>query len=153
APNEVKSGDDISDILAHILQRLVLKYPAGAGIRLDAGLLLPTCIVLLKELANACNLSVLLILDDLDKVHDRDMRRDIFLDRAPALLSLPCALIANLPLEALFSTDGVQIDNMWSDPYILDPLPVPQSPDDAAFIPYAHIIKAARATSFIKPPQ
>jgi hypothetical protein len=83
------------------------------------------CEEALKELENQTGKPVLLLIDDLDKVRNEDSQREVFVDRAMAWIRLPCGLLSTLPLDVLFGPLGSDLDQLWGDVQVLEPLPVP----------------------------
>ena len=93
---------------------------------------------------------VLLVIDDLDKIRDQDARDDVFLHRAMAWRRLHCGVVATLPLDAVFSKIGPDLDQVWVEgPMALDPLPVPEAAGgslaDEALQPYLRILRSIDA--------
>ena len=125
----VITGKELSTLYSEMLQRLALRHVAEDQLAVfDISSFALSCEVLLKELANSAGKPVLLVIDDLDKIRNAEAQEDVFLDRAMAWMRLPCAVAATLPLEALFSPRGRELDHVWGDVHILDPLPIPELP-------------------------
>ncbi len=120
---EINTGSQLLNLYSKALQRLAWRYVSSAT--LDPSAMAWSCEMVLKELENRAGKPVLLILDDLDKVRDDSAQRDIFLERAMAWLRLPCGVVATLPLEVLFSSQGRELDEIWGEIHILEPLVVP----------------------------
>ncbi|MFH1919684.1 MAG: hypothetical protein ABIP48_07375 [Planctomycetota bacterium] len=146
----VDTGWALLNLYDEILQRLALRSvsveQAGA---LDPSPLALSCELILKELENEAGKPVLLVIDDLDKVRSEEARDDVFLNRAMAWLRLPCGIVSTLPLDALFSSRGRELDEVWFDVQVLDPLPVPAADggtlDDPALQPYLSILRSVGA--------
>lgn len=137
-------------LYSEILQRLALRYvPEDELANLDVSSVALSCEIVLKELAHKAGKPVLLIIDDLDKVRDERTQVEVFLDRAMAWMRLPCAVVATSPLDAIFSTKGAELDHVWGEVQILDPLPVPDSTGassrDPALKPYLSMLRSVKA--------
>jgi hypothetical protein len=96
--------------------------------------LVHSCEVVTKELENKAGKPVLLVIDDLDKVRDEDTQHELFIDRAVAWMRLPCGVLATLPLDALFAERGRELDHVWGEIGILDPLPLPNLPKSRGLV-------------------
>lgn len=120
---KISTSSQLLNLYSKALQRLALRYVSSAT--LDPSAMAWSCEIILKELENRAEKPVLLILDDLDKVRDDSAQRDIFLERAMAWLRLPCGVAATFPLEVLFSSQGRELDEIWGEIHILEPLAVP----------------------------
>jgi hypothetical protein len=105
--------------------------------------------LVLKELEGVGGRPILVIIDDLDKVRNDEARDDVFLTRAMAWQQLPCGIVATVPLDAVFSDIGPQLDEIWLDTQVLDPFPVPEaegtSPQEPALQPYLGILRSIGA--------
>ena len=149
-PRIVSTGRGLLNVYCEILQRLALRSvsveQAGA---LDPSPLALSCELILKELENEAGKPVLLVIDDLDKVRSDEARDDVFLNRAMAWLRLPCGIVSTMPLDALFSSRGGELDGVWFDVQVLDPLAVPPAEggtvDDPALQPYLGILRSVGA--------
>ncbi len=146
-PARIKTGEQLSRLYTEVLQRLALRYvPAEQIALLDPSGMALSCEIVLKELANKVDKPIFLVIDDLDKVRDERVQTDVFLDRAMAWMRLPCGLLATLPLDALFTSRGRELDHVWGEVQILDPLPVPeligQDYDEPALQPFLRILRS-----------
>ncbi len=125
-PARVKSVHQLADVCAGILRNVALRYIAPTALAgVDMSKVIKSCEILIKEMDDAAGKPLLLIIDDLDKVRDEAMQEDIFIDRAMAWMRLPCGVVATLPLDALFAPRGRELDQIWGEVRILEPLPVP----------------------------
>jgi hypothetical protein len=144
---EINTGSQLLTLYSKALQRLALRYVSSAT--LDPSAMARSCETVLKELENRAGKPVLLILDDLDKVRDDSAQRDIFLERAMAWLRLPCGVVATFPLEVLFSSQGRELDEIWGEIHILEPLVVPSQKGDSWTDPdlqfYLQLLRAVEA--------
>lgn len=143
-------SEQLVQLYSEILQRLALRYvPEDELANLDVSSVAQSCEIVLKELAHKAEKPVLLIIDDLDKVRDERIQVEVFLDRAMAWMRLPCAVVATSPLDAIFSAKGAELDHVWGEVQILDPLPVPDSTgtsaNDPALSPYLTILRSVQA--------
>jgi len=140
----------LANLCHEVLQRLALRSVSveQAGV-LDPSPLALSCELILKELENEAGKPVLLVIDDLDKVRSEDARDDVFLNWAMAWLRLPCGIVSTLPLDALFSSRGRELDDVWFDVQVLDPLAVPAAEggalDDPALQPYLGMLRSVGA--------
>jgi hypothetical protein len=155
ARKTVRSGEDLLRIYFEVLQSLAVRsVPLEQVAALDPSPLALSCETVLKELADAAANPVLLVIDDLDKVRDDDARDDVFLNRAMAWRRLPCGIVSTLPLDAVFSTIGPDLDQVWVEgPQVLDPFPVPMAQGgavrDEALQPYLSILRSVDAHEVI----
>jgi len=145
-----KDGQELLDVYGHILQRIALRSkPMGQMFSLDPTPIASSCELVLKELESTAGKPVLILIDDLDKVRHDEARDDVFLNRAMAWLRLPCGIVSTLPLDAVFSSVGRELDHLWGDVQVLDPLPVPaaegDSLDDPALQPYLSMLRSIGA--------
>lgn len=148
----LRKGEFVLRVYREMLQRLALRAASFDQVMgLDASPIVSSCDLVLKELGSEVGKPILLIIDDLDKVRSEEARDDVFLDRAMAWLRLPCGIVSTLPVDALFSSRGRELENVWFDVQVLDPLPVPDaeggSLDDATLQPYLSILRSVRAES------
>ncbi|MFI5456070.1 MAG: hypothetical protein ACHRXM_11530 [Isosphaerales bacterium] len=144
------TGQELSRLYSEMLQRLALRHVAEDQLAVfDVSSFALSCEVLLKELASSAGKPVLLVIDDLDKIRNTGAQEDVFLDRAMAWMRLPCAVAATLPFEALFSPRGRELDHVWGDVHILDPLPIPELPgrsvDDQELKFYLAVLRSVNA--------
>jgi hypothetical protein len=140
----------LSELYGEVLQRLALRsVTLEQATALDPSPLALSCELVLGELENQAHKPVLLLIDDLDKVRNDDVRNDVFLNRAMAWLRLPCGIVSTLPLDALFSPVGPELDHVWFDAQVLDPFPVPDAegggPDDPSLQPFLTILRSVGA--------
>ncbi len=150
APLPIENDKDLQSLYSEVVQRLALRSVEYTDtIALDPSPLALSCETLLKELAAAVGKPVLLILDDLDKVREQRARDDVFLHRAMAWRRLPCGIVSTLPLDAVFSSIGRELDQVWFDVQVLDPFPVPKpeggSLDEPELQPYLSILRSVDA--------
>ena len=153
-PRYVKTGNELSKLYSEMLQRLALRHVAQDQLAVfDVSSFALSCEVLLKELANSAGKPVLIIIDDLDKIRSEEAQVDVFLDRAMAWMRLPCAVAATLPFDALFSPRGRELDHVWGDVHILDPLPIPELPghglDDPELQFYLVVLRSINAQDIL----
>jgi hypothetical protein len=122
------TGRRLLDTYAHILRVLALEHrgPRAMLAKREVEPLVHSCEVVTKELENKATKPVLLVIDDLDKVRDEETQHELFIDRAGAWMRLPCGVLATLPLDGLFTQRGRELDHVWGEIGILDPLPVPE---------------------------
>lgn len=80
---------------------------------------------LINKMAEYANKPLLIIIDDLDKINDEKSSLDIFLQRAMAWIRLPCAIVATMPVDMYFHDRAREIDQIWGEVSILDPLDTP----------------------------
>ncbi len=146
-----QSGADLLRLYDAVLRGLALRsVTRDETMGLDPGPMAGMCELVLKELADRAGRPVLLIIDDLDKLRDQEARDDIFLNRAMTWRWLPCGIVATLPLDAVFSPIGPDLDQVWVEgPLVLDPLPVPEAEggalDDEALQPYLKMLRSVNA--------
>ena len=146
----IKSAEDLHGLYVMILKNLRLR---AVGFRQSAASnpspVAQSCKLVLKELDSTAGKPVFLVIDDLDKVRDTKMQREIFVSRAMAWLKLPCGIASTVPLDAIYSPIGQEIDQTWGNVQVLDPLPVPaaegEAIDDPALQPYLSILRSIEA--------
>jgi hypothetical protein len=123
---KTSTGSQLLNLYSKALRRLALREVLPSQIAtLALSAMVESCEIILNELENQARKPVLLILDDLDKVRNDSAQRDIFGERAMAWLRLPCGVVATLPLKLLFSSQGRELDEIWGEVHILEPLVVP----------------------------
>lgn len=149
-PQKPLSGQKLSRLYGEVLHRIALRsVPVEQVLALDPSPLALSCELVLKELESAAGKPVLILIDDLDKVRDEVARDDVFLNRAMAWLRLPCGIVSTLPLDAIFSSVGRELDQVWGDVPVLDPLPVPAAEgerlDDPTLRPYLQMLRSIDA--------
>ena len=149
-PPKALNGKELLKLYGEVLQRIALRsVPVEQVLALDPSPIAASCEVVLKELAGSTGKPVLVLIDDLDKVRNEEIRDDVFLNRAMAWLRLPCGIVSTLPLDAVFSSIGRELDQVWGDVQVLDPLPVPtphgQTLDDPALQPYLTMLRSIDA--------
>jgi len=71
------------------------------------------------------NKPLLIIIDDLDKIGDEQVLLDLFVQRAMAWIRLPCAIVATMPVDMYFHDRARDIDHIWGEVSILEPLNTP----------------------------
>ncbi|MCY2992410.1 MAG: AAA family ATPase [Planctomycetota bacterium] len=141
------TGTQLADLYSDILQRLALRYISpGQLVTLDVSRVARSCEVVIKELEGKAQKPVLLVIDDLDKVRDETTQHELFIDHAMAWMRLPCGVLATLPLDGLFTQQGRELDHVWGEIGVLDPLPVPEphksDARDANLQPYLNILRS-----------
>ncbi len=130
--NSKTTDTEISDLYAGSLKNIsLLPISVRQKLAVDSNDTAKTCSTVLKQLADAAKMPVLLIIDDLDKVRDEPSQMDMFLDRVRTWASLPCGIVATIPLEAMYSPRGRELDDFWGEASMLNFLPVPVSDGDA----------------------
>lgn len=144
------TGQQLLNLYGEVLQRIALRsVPLEQVLALDPTPIASSCELVLKELESAAGKPVLVLIDDLDKVRNEEVRDEVFLNRAMAWLRLPCGIVSTLPLDAVFSSIGRELDQVWGDVQVLDPLPAPtaegDSVDDPALQPYLSILRSIDA--------
>jgi hypothetical protein len=153
-PKRITTGEQLAKVYSDCLQRLALRYVPA----IDLGSIDPTsvarsCEIIIKELSSKAGQSVLLIIDDLDKVREEKVQTSIFLDRAMAWMRLPCAVVATLPFEMYFGARSAELDDVWGEVLVLDPLPVPEENghevNEPALKPYLRMLRQADAHKVI----
>jgi len=123
----IRTREALSDFYSDCIRRLSLRYvPEIELASIDISAIVQSCEVVLKELADVAGKPVLLLMDDLDKVRDEKAQESVFIDRAMAWLRLPCAVVATLPYDAFFGARSAEMEDIWGDVLVLDPLPVPE---------------------------
>jgi hypothetical protein len=152
-PTRITTGQQLRQLYSECIRRLALRYVADdALMSLDPTEMVASCEVLLKELAGRTERPVLLVIDDLDKILEETVQWSLFIDRAMAWRRLPCGLIATLPYDALLSERGAELDQIWGDVLVLDPLPMPliDGPlSEPALNPYLSMLREAQAVEAI----
>ena len=131
-----------------------LRYVPDADLgSIDPSSVAQSCEVLLKELSSKAGLPVLIVIDDLDKVHDENVQASVYIDRAMAWMRLPCSVVATLPFETYFGTRASEVDDLWGAVHVLDPMPVPQEDGgdlkEPALQPYLTMVREAGANKVI----
>ncbi len=146
----IRTGEELAALYANCIRRLAVRYVPDAELAsVDVSAVVESCEVILKEIAATCGKQVLLVVDDLDKVMDSAVQQSLFIDRAMAWLRLPCAVVATLPFDAYFRERSGEIDQLWTEVLVLDPLPVPtpdgQDLSEPALQPYLTMLRQAGA--------
>ena len=146
----IDTAQGLLRLYREMLQQIALRSVSFEEvIALDPSPIVASCTLVLKELARVVEKPVLVIIDDLDKVRSDEARNDVFLTRAMAWQQLPCGIVATVPLDAVFSDIGRELDQIWLDMQVLDPLPVPEpegaSLREPALQPYRGILRSAGA--------
>jgi hypothetical protein len=123
----IQTGEQLAALYSDCIRRLAIRYVAKADLAtIDVSAVAESCEVILKELAEKSGRPVLLVIDDLDKVMDPAVQQSLFIDRAMAWLRLPCGVVATLPFDAYFRERSAEIDQLWTEVLVLDPLHVPR---------------------------
>jgi hypothetical protein len=133
-----------------VIQEIALRaVPFEMVMMMDPRPALASCGLLLKELEAVAGKPVLVTIDDLDKVRNDEARDDVFLTRAMVWQQLPCGIVATVPLDAVFSDIGPELDQIWLDIQVLDPLPIPKArpslSPEPALPPYVKILASVGA--------
>jgi hypothetical protein len=146
----IHSAEDVVRVYAETLQQIALRaVKFEEVIALDPSPFVASCELVLKELEGAAGKPVLVIIDDLDKVRNDEARDDVFLTRAMAWQQLPCGIVATVPLDAVFSDIGPELDQVWLDVQVLEPLPVRRAgllpSREPTLQPYLQILRSVGA--------
>jgi hypothetical protein len=146
----IRTGEQLAGLYSDCIRRLAIRYVADADMAsIDVSTVVESCEVILKEIGGKSGKPVLLVIDDLDKVMDPALQQSLFIDRAMAWLRLPCAVVATLPFDAYFRERSAEIDQLWTDVLVLDPLPIPtidgQDMSEPALQPYLTMLREAGA--------
>jgi hypothetical protein len=147
---QIRTGEQLAELYADCIRRLAIRHVPDANLAsIDLGAVVESCEVILKEITAKSGKPVLLVVDDLDKVMDSETQQSLFIDRAMAWLRLPCAVVATLPFDAYFRKRSAELDQLWTEVLVLDPLPVP-TPDgqdlaEPALQPYLSMLREAGA--------
>jgi hypothetical protein len=155
SPDERPKSSHLLALYSQTLHRFALRcVPTQQIATLELSAITVSCEMVLKALEKQAGQSILLIIDDLDKIRDEQTQIDLFLDRAMAWLHLPCSFVATLPLDVLFSQWGRELDYIWGDVQILEPLPVPlfqaeKSLEDLALQFYLNLLRSFEADKVI----
>ena len=149
-PKRIRTGEQLADLYSDCIRRLAIRYVADADLAsIDVSAVAESCEVILKEIGEKSGKPVLLVIDDLDKVVDPSLQQSLFIDRAMAWRRLPCAVIATLPFDAYFRERSVEIDQLWTEVLVLEPLPIPTSDgqdlSEPALQPYLTMLHEAGA--------
>jgi hypothetical protein len=125
---KLRNADDIRRLFTDALQRLALgAISLEESVSIDPSPVFDICRVALLHFANAGAAPVLLVIDDLDKMRNELAREDVFLARARVWQMLPCGIMATMPLDAVLSEIGPELDQAWHNrPFVLEPLAVPK---------------------------
>jgi hypothetical protein len=154
ASREIRTGDQLAGLYSDCIRRLAIRYVPDADLAsIDMSAVAESCEVILKEIAEKSGKPVLLVIDDLDKVMDPAVQQSLFIDRAMAWRRLPCAVLATLPFDAYFRERSVELDQLWSEVLVLDPLPIPTSDGqdlrEPALQPYLTMLREAGAEQLL----
>jgi hypothetical protein len=146
----IRTGEQLAGLYADCIRRLAIRYVPDADLAsIDVSAVVESCEVILKEIAAKSGRPVLLVVDDLDKVMNPAAQQSLFIDRAMAWLRLPCAVVATLPFDAYFRERSAEIDQLWTEVLVLDPLPVPTPGGgdltELALQPYLTMLREAGA--------
>lgn len=76
--------------------------------------------------AEARNKKVLLIIEDLDKLENRDVGRNLFFEHRPQLLNIPCTVIYTFPIRLWYDNQGDLLN--YPSRYFLPMIPVSEPP-------------------------
>ena len=140
----LESGDELAAVCAEWIRSLAVQYVANADLSsTKLNYVARACETILKEMEHRAARPVLVVIDDVDKVTDPALQQSLFIDRAMAWLRLPCAVIATLPFDAYFRERSAEIDELWGQVLVLDPLPVPDTDLDQE--PYWLMLREAGA--------
>ncbi|OQX95953.1 hypothetical protein B6I21_02720 [candidate division KSB1 bacterium 4572_119] len=116
----------MEDFLKKILQKISLRYfRFEENQSIDISDLALAFENLVNNMAEYTNKPILIIIDDLDKIGDEKASLDLFVQRAMAWIRLPCAIVATMPVDMYFHDRAREIDHIWGEVSILDPLDTP----------------------------
>ncbi|MGA2031939.1 MAG: hypothetical protein ABSG68_06775 [Thermoguttaceae bacterium] len=146
----IRTGEQLAALYSDCIRRLAIRYVPDADLAsIDVSAVVESCEVILKEIGEKFRKPVLLVIDDLDKVMDPALQQSLFIDRAMAWRRLPCAVVATLPFDAYFRERSAEIDQLWTEVLVLDPLPIPtpdgQDLSEPALQPYLTMLHEAGA--------
>ena len=148
-PRAIRTGEQLAVLYADCIRRLAIRYVPDPALTLDLSAMVESCEVIFKEIAAKSRKPVLLVIDDLDKVMDPVLQQSLFIDRTMAWLRLPCGVVATLPFDAYFRERSAEIDQLWTEVLVLDPLPIPTSDgqdlSEPALQPYLTMLREAGA--------
>jgi hypothetical protein len=146
---EIRTGADLARLYDEMLYRVALGSATFEQlVTLDLTPVARSCEIVMKELEHTTAKPILLVIDDLDKVRNEEAKVDVFLKRAMVWLRLPCGIVSTAPLDMSLSRSGAEMDQIWFDVQVLDPLPVPAEEgllDEPALQPYLQLIRLAGA--------
>ena len=156
--SEFGTGEQLAALYSDCIRRLAIRSVVDADLAsIDVSAVVESCEVILKEIREKSDKPVLLVIDDLDKVMEPSMQQSLFIDRAMAWLRLPCALVATLPFDAYFRERSAEIDQLWTDVLVLDPLRVPtidgQDLSEPALRPYLMMLHDAARPAILGSPK
>ncbi len=121
-----ETADQMEKFLTKMLQKISLRYFRFEENRsIDISDLALAFENLLDRMVEYANKPLLIIIDDLDKLGDEEASLDLFVQRAMAWIRLPCAIVATMPLDMYFHDRSREIDHIWGEVSILDPLDTP----------------------------
>jgi len=116
----------MEQFLTKILQKISLRYFRFEENRsIDISDLALAFENLLNKMVEYANKPLLIIIDDLDKIGDEQVLLDLFVQRAMAWIRLPCAIVATMPVDMYFHDRAREIDHIWGEVSILEPLNTP----------------------------
>lgn len=116
----------MENFLTKILQKISLRYfRFEENQSIDISDLALAFENLVNEMMAYADKPLLIVIDDLDKINDEKASVDLFIQRAMAWIRLPCAIVATMPVDMYFHDRAREIDNIWGEVSILDPLDTP----------------------------
>ncbi len=117
---------EMEKFLTKILQKISLRYFRFEENRsIDISDLALAFENLLNKMVEYAKKPLLIIIDDLDKIGDEQVSLDLFVQRAMAWIRLPCAIVATMPVDMYFHDRAREIDHIWGEVSILEPLDTP----------------------------
>jgi hypothetical protein len=153
----IRRGADLVRLYDEMLLRAALRSASFEQlVALDLTPVARSCEIVLKELEHTAAKPILLVIDDLDKVRNEDAKVEVFLKRAMVWQRLPCGIVSTAPLDMSLSRSGPEMDQIWFDVQVLDPLRVPVAEGLASALalqPYRNLLRSAGAHEVFSVPQ
>jgi hypothetical protein len=120
------TSKEMENFLTKVLQKISLRYFRFEENRsIDISDMALAFENLLNKMVEYVNKPLLIIIDDLDKISDEHASLDLFVERAMAWIRLPCAIVATMPVDMYFHDRAREIDHIWGEVSILEPLDTP----------------------------
>lgn len=120
------TSKEMEIFLTKVLQKISLRYFRFEENRsIDISDMALAFENLLNKMVEYVNKPLLIIIDDLDKISDEYASLDLFVERAMAWIRLPCAIVATMPVDMYFHDRAREIDHIWGEVSILEPLDTP----------------------------
>ncbi|MCP4347593.1 MAG: hypothetical protein GY795_18975 [Desulfobacterales bacterium] len=153
---DIHNYNQLISYLEQILNQITLLFIPRFALRTaDISDLVIVTEIIIKEMEKKTGKPLLIIIDDLDKITDDDAALDFFMLHSKAWLRLPCAIIATLPFDMYFHERIHEIELLWGDINILDPLDVPledsENSGDFSFNFYSELLREIGATKLFPP--